>query len=597
STQQHQPTGETSQPSTPQSESIPLQEVPEAIRILLSTTLGRELSQVQARAAIEGNLERQEIETLVRTAGNWDGVKLNYVSYPDLMRAIIRYRGTVVFEIVTEVFNRNQEFYRSIGLGNVFIESDGQLLGNMTEMVVAGSTDLTSDYDVTFSAGAGNEELEILAVERFNEIFRGDWGLESGIVFDTNVYSSGHMRSAAFKGDGAKLNLVNKLAKDIKDIRETGNPPDKNQMAQINDLVAKLNGLGNEGTPISLAQLEKTNLKAFTRQITELQVRLTRTVKQQYQNSKNDYGAGSEFDELATVMSLVHMREFWNQGQPPGADWARVENRMLGDQMPENVRNLNRTRLDRASEIHTELVNERRSKIENLRQENPNLANNQANLEMRANNLLYVEYLHQVSDKLIQIRAAEQSGQAAEQVEALKLELQELQSKALFFANEAYMIAISAEQVVLNQQIKLGVELPTAQYAASINEQTAFVGEQLAHMQGNFGKALWKTAKYVDRILTAIREIKKQTNQQLPSQEVMARVAELEPLVQQLINIKKNSQLATDVQKNEAAANLAEANRSVLGADTAELGRIILDLQTDVNLEMQNYLNLPNQNQ
>ncbi len=296
------------------------------------------------------------------------------------------------------------------------------------------------------------------------------------------------------------------------------------------------------------------------------------------------------------VMSLVQRREFWNEGQPSGGNWTRVEERILGEQVPENVRNLNRTRLDRAGENHTDLVNKRRRKIEHLRQENPNLATNPANLEMRANNLLEVEYLHRVRDKLTQIRAAEQSGQPSEQVEALKLELQKLQNKALFFANEAYMTAISAEQVVLNQQIKLGVELPTAQYSASINEQTAFVGEQLANMQGNFGKALWKTAKYVDRILIAIKQIYEQTDEQVPSQEVMARVAQLEPLVQQLLDIKKNRNL-TDVQKNEAATNLANGNASVLGGDTAELGRLILDLQTDVNLEMQRYFNLSNQNQ
>ena len=73
------------------------------------------------------------------------------------------------------------------------------------------------------------------------------------------------------------------------------------------------------------------------------------------------------------VMSLVQRREFWNEGQPSAANWARVEERMLGEQVPENVRNLNRTRLDRAGEIHTELVNERRPKIEHLRQENSNL--------------------------------------------------------------------------------------------------------------------------------------------------------------------------------------------------------------------------------
>jgi hypothetical protein len=87
------------------------------------------------------------------------------------------------------------------------------------------------------------------------------------------------------------------------------------------------------------------------------------------------------------VMSLVQRRKFWNEGQPSGGNWTRVEERILGEQVPENVRNLNRTRLDRAGENHTDIVNKRRRKIEPLRQENPNLATNPANLEMRANNL------------------------------------------------------------------------------------------------------------------------------------------------------------------------------------------------------------------
>jgi hypothetical protein len=76
----------------------------------------------------------------------------------------------------------------------------------------------------------------------------------------------------------------------------------------------------------------------------------------------------------------------------------------------------------------------------------------------------------------------------------------------------------------------------------------------------------------------------------------MARVNQLRPLVAQLLDIKKNRSL-TDVQKNEAATNLAQANPSVLGADTPELAPRILDLPTDVYLEMQNYLIFPNQNQ
>jgi hypothetical protein len=171
-----------------------------------------------------------------------------------------------------------------------------------------------------------------------------------------------------------------------------------------------------------------------------------------------------------------------------------------------------------------------------------------------------------------------------------QLQHQELPSKALFFANEAYMTAIAAEQVVLNQQIGLELKLHTAQYPASIAEQTAFIGEQIEHYENNFGRALWKTAKYADRVLTAIRTIYEQTGKQVPSQDLMQQVAELKPRVTTLLkDIKKNANF-NDVQKDEAAVNLAEQHRSVLGSNPSEWGRLMLDLQIEVNLQVQEYL-------
>jgi hypothetical protein len=209
---------------------------------------------------------------------------------------------------------------------------------------------------------------------------------------------------------------------------------------------------------------------------------------------------------------------------------------------------------------------------------------------MRANNELYVKYLKLVRNQLNNIRAAEEAGAAPERLKSMKLRLQERQSKALFFANEAYMTAIAAEQVVLNQQIGLGVKLPTAQYPASIAEQTAFIGEQIKHYEGNFGRALWKTAKYADRVLTAIETIHQQTGKLVPNQDIMQEVAELKPLVKTLLKgIKKNRHL-NDVQKDEAAVNLAKQHRSVLGSNPSEWGRLMLELQIDVNLQVQEYL-------
>jgi hypothetical protein len=171
-----------------------------------------------------------------------------------------------------------------------------------------------------------------------------------------------------------------------------------------------------------------------------------------------------------------------------------------------------------------------------------------------------------------------------------RLQHQELPSKALFFANEAYMTAIAAEQVVLNQQIGLELNLPTAQYPASIAEQTAFIGEQIEHYENNFGRALWKTAKYADRLLTAIDTIHQQTDELVPNQEIIERSEALEPLVETLLfGIKKNKKL-NDGQKDEAAAQLAAENPSMLGSNPSEWGRLMLDLQIDVKLQVQEYL-------
>jgi hypothetical protein len=248
---------------------------------------------------------------------------------------------------------------------------------------------------------------------------------------------------------------------------------------------------------------------------------------------------------------------------------------------------------------------------EQLRQEKPELANNKVHIEMRANNLLYEEYLVKIDEKRDEVRKAEKKLQAAEksgeqstkaleqEVNALKFELQELQSKAMFFANEAYMTAIAAEQVVLNQQLALGIKLPMAQYLASINEQTAFVGEQIGHLHANFGKALWKTAKYVDRIVLAINTISKLTAQLAPNRDIMEKVGKLEGLATTLLkDVKKNPDVKRDEKDTKAKeiAEKTEENSSLLGTNTSQLARNILNLVIDVNISVQSHLSNPSRN-
>jgi len=598
------------------------------------------LSPQQAIAALMGNvkLTEDEIKKLVVSAGSWNQVKDKYLNYPKLMEQIVKYREEEVQRIIKkEVFGSNQKFKQGItavvGKGEDGDQKDINVeeTQNPTDVIVAGSNDLSSDYDITFAAGHQNEELEMLAVIEFNKVFRSKWTLESGLVFDTNVYTTGHMRPPAFKGDVKMMYELKKLEKIIQELQKEVNPqkvtPEKAQQDKVdlrnkfNELVGKFNELKSEKVApekTRLEPLEENNVLEVASQITEVRRELTPGVAAEYKKSKEDYGTGAEFDELAMVMSLVHMKEFWGkkpdetEQHPDGANWTHFEKRMGGQEVPENgeevpatVKEVNNGLLERVRNTHAALVKERQEKMEEL-ENDPQLAKNKKNIEMRANNLLYEEYLQEVHKKRQEVR-----GLGPNASNAVKLELQELQSKALFFANEAYMTAIGAEQVVLNQQLELGLELPTGQYLASIIEQTTFVGEQIAHVTGNnkHGRALWKTSKYVNRIVDAIETIFKKTDERakkaktgeaVPSEDIMTKVRDLKPLGKQLEAIKRNSDL-TDQKKDEDAKTLAgnvteglnresKKNSDVLGTDITGLATKILNLVSDVTLNVQDYL-------
>jgi hypothetical protein len=271
----------------PPSATEPLPAIPsnlEPLATRLASALGLSLSATELQQASQGTfLTEVEIDSLVRQATNWQEVLGNYLAYPDLLRQIIRYREGVIFETVTTVVNNNPEFQE---LDIYLVDEQGVVLGRLTDMVAAGSTDLTSDYDVTFSAGAGRENLEVLAVAAFNQLFRSNWGRESGIVFDTNVYTSGHMRPDAFQGDGAKLNLVNKLVNKLEDIEDKGNLPTAEQRREINGLVARVNGLQDVTITDTLPQLEVSNFFKFEAMLDTLQVSLEDKVRKQYNSSK-----------------------------------------------------------------------------------------------------------------------------------------------------------------------------------------------------------------------------------------------------------------------------------------------------------------------
>ena len=112
-----------------------------------------------------GGLRSQPIEGVIRNAGaNWNAVKARYLEDERVMRNIVAYRKWFVDSLIDE------------------LRTDKRFADMKTR--AAGSTALSSDYDITFMGEKGAE-----AVQEFNSRFRAHWGKEAGTVFDTNVYA------------------------------------------------------------------------------------------------------------------------------------------------------------------------------------------------------------------------------------------------------------------------------------------------------------------------------------------------------------------------------------------------------------------------
>lgn len=127
----------------------------------------------------------------------------------ELMGRLLRYRTTVVDGLLASVL---MEMGKARGIGLTGPEKTGQGYklqdsGDPERRIEAnapGSTDVTSDYDVTFSI-PGAPELEVEAVKSFNRKFMETWRIPSAVMFDTNVYTSGFMSDEARRSYAADL--------------------------------------------------------------------------------------------------------------------------------------------------------------------------------------------------------------------------------------------------------------------------------------------------------------------------------------------------------------------------------------------------------
>jgi hypothetical protein len=509
--------------------------------------------------------------------------------------------------------------------------------------VVAGSEQPSSDYDATFISKTGNKRTELDAVVEFNRRFREIFGKESGTVFDTNVYTAGHMLESSLgdtldeilalrkleeylelpdelikaqdKLNGLEGNARNEVLNDIKEMEEL--LPQREQL--IKKKVEEINKLRKANPNHPKAEIEYNNIDdidvtTIKRQTEQTSERLRTEVSNERQRNRVSEPAQKQLAANQDVMALLKQRRNMNPDE-----WSAYRQNMLNS-TNENLKAATAARLDQTDLLYTQSLRELNQKIVELNQNKPpekqvigndqkpetdseKIRNDNVDAELEAYNRLYEKYLLQaqdIRDQLENYRAIrngeKQSTLTPNQVpteidqliDQLTLQLDEIQSKALFFANEAYHTGGAAEHIVLGQQLKLDIPLEVDQYLVSINEQVGFAMEQAASDK-TLGKALWKSSKYMDRVNDAITKIKEKSPN-LFNSAAEEQISKMNDLFTELVKIKKEKGQyygMTDEQKSAAAVRVAQDKGFNLNS-IEDLRSEILKFNVEINTQIRN---------
>lgn len=443
-------------------------------------------------------------ELLHNARDNWNEAKRRYVP-KSKMAPLLKLRTEVVGKIITDIQKETPV--------DAEITSNNQSVAKLPaepqpafKPIAPGSGDPTSDYDVTFSAGRGDKKAEIFAVKRFNEVFRGEWKKESGTVFDTNVYTTGHMP------------------------KTSSNTPTSDAFGATNKEIEDLEYKEKKGR---ITEEEKLRIQDLQEERNSLSKQLGKEIDDEKENKWGNLVSSDKFNVDQDIMSLVKIRRFMSQ-----REWNRYKKDMLKpyQRVPgkEALYQETERRLTAAEKFYNDSERDLQVKLAEVRAAkklpspaaqkgktdgrllaSKELKEAEDNAVLQASNELYVQCLEKVEEVLRKIDKVEQrkqenpKGTEVTELDELIYEFHLHHSKGLYYANEAYHTGGAAEHVVLNQQMKLGIKLTLEQYLQSVNEQTGFVMEQIEHHH-QLGRCLWASAKYLERIGMAEEEIKKE---------------------------------------------------------------------------------------
>jgi len=368
----------------------------------------------------------------------------------DQMKTLVDFRSTVVLKVLKDAMRKVGSQIPGAEVGEFTHNSMGATLrinapiGEQPEKgkekiaikaIAPGSSNLTSDYDVTFQI----EQLpqhEADLVREFNQVFRnyfvslGGPGYESGLVFDTNAYTSGFLgqKGALYKP-------------------KTEEASDRLALQQLTfSLVAILKGLPQE----QWEHFEGEVIKEAT-DILRLNSDGVEVIKELFKEAKTYTTTTSEaIDEQKKDVMKNYSENL------------KIENEGENSPSKETTSKPNKV-IEVAAQMHAanRLYERQIEKVSGLIKK-------------------YKEADKEYNPKAVEAEEQKKAKEKANEIDNISIELYQEQSLALIYANEAYYSAGPVLHIVGEMQMGLGKISTKVEYLQSLLVQ---IGYKLQHIQ------------------------------------------------------------------------------------------------------------------
>jgi hypothetical protein len=490
---------------------------------------------------------------LIRDCGSsWKTVKKTYLADKATMGRLVAYRKSVVDGIIREL--------------------DKQWSGRLIAKAI-GSTNLTSDYDITFTTTDGDGS-EIDAVVSFNDEIKRMFGVPPGVCFDTNLY------------------VKDFLDVEDKTILGTENAPraDRKPIDPIETLLAM--DRSDQDVGALTKQRQYMNVEQWTAYRGSVLSQM-QAIKDPAAREKAVKEAETQFSEAESTYLLKAAEKIErlfaqiDQTTPPPSP-ALIHMQALREQWGKEAGT------ERAHALADEILHEAAEHFEPQ--------------AMEANNELYMQKMFAARDIQAKQKALEKllaagnpptksdgtpdvdGSVAKDTIDALKTRAKKEITDANFFAAEAYLSEGPLQHIVSGMQggnADALARLRPDHLLGSINEQFGDFMKDCSHYASDEGEAFCQTSKYVERMLNGIvllrtkPEFAALTLRTLPVEQVETMAGAIKTKLLPIRGAKDAWADKSDMERFAAAGALAH---EVYGVSTmAALQSIATKLSVEIN--------------